>query len=144
MPIRRVPATHYPLPTELETMSISKVKVFGIPLNKRTAVRWKIYLDRARMYLNYINFVMIAFVFLSAIEDARLRQILDENRLIIYPVVMLIFIGVSLILGYFDTKLGLRKEEMRNNATENPVTLEILTHLRELKAEIADLKREKN
>ena len=42
-------------------MELKKVRVFGIPLNKKTAVRWKIYLDRAKMYLSYINFVMIAF-----------------------------------------------------------------------------------
>jgi len=114
-------------------MTISKVKVFGIPLNKRTAVRWKIYLDRAKMYLSYINFVMIAFVFLNSINDHRIRAILDENRLIFYPVVMALFIVVSLVLGYFDTKLGLRKEEMRNNAKENPIILEILDNLKDLK-----------
>ncbi len=44
------------------------------------------------------------------------------------------FISISLVLGYFDTKLGLRKEEMRNNAIENPITLEILSNLKEIKA----------
>lgn len=111
----------------------NKVKLFGIPLNKKTAVRWKIYLDRAKMYLSYINFVMIAFVFLNSINDQRVRDILDENRLVFYPVVMALFIIISLVLGYFDTKLGLRKEEMRNNATENPVMLEILESLKILK-----------
>lgn len=114
-------------------MGLNKVRVFGIPLNKKTAVRWKIYLDRAKMYLSYINFVMIAFVFLNSINDERIREVLDENRLIFYPFVMIIFISVSLVLGYFDTKLGLRKEEMRNNATENPITLEILSSLKEIK-----------
>jgi len=119
---------------------MSKVSVFGIPLNKRTAVRWKIYLDRARMYLSYINFIMIAFVFLNAINDERIRALLDENRLIVYPIVMILFIGVSLVMGYFDTKLGLRKEEMRNNATENPITLEILQHLKDIKERLPDHK----
>jgi len=114
-------------------MTPNPPKIFGITLNKKTAVRWKIYLDRAKMYLSYINFVMIAFVFLNAINDERIRSILDENRLIFYPVVMITFIVVSLVLGYFDTKLGLRKEEMRNNATENPITLEILNSLKEIK-----------
>ena len=114
-------------------MALNKVKVFGIPLNKKTAVRWKIYLDRAKMYLSYINFLMIAFVFLNAINDHRIREVLDENRLIFYPVVMALFIFISLVLGYFDTKLGLRKEEMRNNATENPIMREIIDGLKEVK-----------
>ena len=85
------------------------------------------------MYLNVTNFIMVAFVFLNSIKDEYIRQILDENKLIIYPIVMILFLSVSLVLGYFDTKLGLRKEEMRNNATENPITLEILNNLREIK-----------
>lgn len=96
-------------------------------------VRWKIYMDRARMYLTFINFVMIAFVFLNGIQDIRIRAIMDENKLIVYPLVMLAFISFSLILGYFDTKLGLRKEEMRNNASENPIMMEVLEHLKEIK-----------
>jgi len=113
-------------------MNLNKARLFGIPLNKKTAVRWKIYLDRAKMYLSYINFVMIAFVFLNSINDVRVREMLDENRLIFYPVVMMLFILISLVLGYFDTKLGFRQEEMRNNATENPVMREILSSLQVL------------
>ena len=123
---------------------MSKFKIGRIPLNKKTLVRWKIYLDRAKMYLNYINFVMIAFVFLDAINDVRIRALLDENRLAVYPIVIILFLSVSFILGYFDTKLGLRKEEMRNNATENPVFLEILTNLREVKENQEMLLNERN
>ncbi len=125
-------------------MELNKARIFGIPLNKKTAVRWKIYLDRAKMYLSYINFVMIAFVFLNSINDERIRAILDENRLIFYPFVMVMFISVSLVLGYFDTKLGLRKEEMRNNATENPITLEILSSLKEIKENQKKLLKEQS
>ncbi|MCB0836591.1 MAG: hypothetical protein KDD99_08035 [Bacteroidetes bacterium] len=109
------------------------MKLFGIRMNKKTLVRWKIYLDRARMYLQYINFGMIAFVFLDEINDVRVREMLDENRLLFYPLVMILFMFISLILGYLDTRLGLRKEEMRNNATENPIMMEVLAHVEEIK-----------
>ncbi len=115
-------------------MKLNKVKIFGIQMNKKTAVRWKIYLDRAKMYLNYINFVMIVFVFLNSINDSRIREVLDENKIVFYPLVMVLFISLSLVLGFFDTKLGLRKEEMRNNSTENPVMMEVLNHLKEIKS----------
>lgn len=94
-------------------------------------VRWKIYMDRARMYLSYINFLMIAFVFLDAIDRPSWRTFLDSNKVLIYPAVMVAFIGFSLVLGYFDTKLGLRKEELRNNSIENPVLYEILKLLKD-------------
>lgn len=115
------------------------MKAFGIQLNKKTFIRWKIYIDRARMYIGYISFIMIAFMFLNDFKDETIRNFLDENKLITYPLMMVVFLLFSLVLGRLDTKLGLRKEEMRNAATENPVTMEILAHLREIK-EQADRK----
>ncbi|MEN8115672.1 MAG: hypothetical protein ABFS16_01760 [Bacteroidota bacterium] len=109
------------------------MKVFGIQLNKRTFIRWKIYIDRARMYIGYISFIMIAFMFLNDFKDQTIRDFLDENKLITYPAMMVVFVLFSLVLGRLDTKLGLRKEEMRNAATENPVTMDILDRLEEIR-----------
>jgi len=104
----------------------------GIHLNRRSFIRWKIYIDRARMYIGYISFVMIAFMFLNDLKDQTIRTFLDENKWITYPVMMVVFLLFSLILGRLDTKLGLRKEEMRNAAVENPVTMEILENIKEI------------
>ncbi|MCG6190729.1 hypothetical protein [Maribellus maritimus] len=98
-------------------------------MNRRTFVRWKIYIDRARMYIGYISFVMIAFMFLNDFENESVRHFLDENKFVTYPVIMILFMFFSLVLGRLDTKLGLRKEEMRNASTENPVMMEILNKL---------------
>jgi hypothetical protein len=102
------------------------MKLFGIQINKKAFVRWKIYIDRARMYIGYISFVMIAFMFLNDFENESIRTFLDENKFISYPVVMILFVVFSLILGRLDTKFGVRKEEMRNASAENPVLMEIL------------------
>ncbi len=112
--------------------------IFGVALNRRSVVRWKIYLDRARMYLGLISFVMIAFMFLNEIKDQWIRSMLDGNKFLVYPIVMLVFIGFALILGRMDTKYGMRKEEMRNHALENPVTMEILGHLRAIRGQQED------
>lgn len=111
------------------------MKIAGIQANKKTFVRWKIYIDRARMYIGYISFLMIAYMFLNDIDDENIRSFLDENKLIIYPVVMILFFGFSLILGRFDTKLGLRKEEMRNASSENPVLMEILEKVKNIESQ---------
>jgi len=115
----------------------SNIKLFGIPVNQQSVVRWKIYFDRARMYIGYISFVMIAFVFLNSVQSELVRGILDEHRLWIYPAVVIVFVIISLpnnrLLGRLDSKLGMRKEELRNYATANPVTMEILESLREIK-----------
>jgi hypothetical protein len=111
----------------------SNIKLFGIPVNQKSIVRWKIYFDRARMYIGYISFIMIAFVFLNSFQNEEIRKFLDENKFILYPLIMILFIVVSLFLGRLDTKLGMRKEELRNQSKENPVMMEILNSLEEIK-----------
>jgi hypothetical protein len=114
------------------------MKLFGIKMDRRTFIRWKIYIDRARMYIGYISFVMIAFMFLNDFKDETIRHFLDENKWITYPVMMVVFLLFSLVLGRLDTKLGLRREEMRNAASENPVTMEILQHIKDIKGRLDD------
>lgn len=110
------------------------MKFLGIQMNRKTFVRWKIYIDRARMYIGYISFIMIAFMFLNDFENENIRHFLDENKIITYPVVMVLFMIFSLVLGRLDTKLGLRREEMRNASTENPVMMEILDKLSKIES----------
>jgi hypothetical protein len=108
------------------------MKLFGIELNKKAFVRWKIYIDRARMYIGYISFIMIVYLFLNDFENESIRSFLDSNKLISYPVVMVLFMVFSLILGRLDTKFGVRKEEMRNTSSENPVLMEILEKVKNI------------
>lgn len=110
------------------------MKIAGIQANKKTFVRWKIYIDRARMYIGYISFIMIAFMFLNDLNNETIRHYLDDNKWIAYPVIMILFLVFSLVLGRFDTKLGLRKEEMRNASSENPVLMEILEKVKKIES----------
>ena len=122
----------------------SNIRVFGVHVNQKSVVRWKIYIDRARMYIGYISFIMIAFVFLNSFKSEYIREFLDENKLIIYPAIMILFVVISLFLGRLDTKLGMRKEELRNMANENPVTMEILESLKEIKETQIKILEKKN
>jgi len=110
------------------------MKLLGIQINKKAFVRWKIYIDRARMYIGYISFVMIAFMFLNDFENESIRHFLDDNKIITYPLVMFLFVVFSLVLGRMDTKFGVRKEEMRNASSENPVLMEILEKVSKLES----------
>lgn len=111
-----------------------------IKANRKTLIRWKIYVDRARMYIGYIQFFMIGFVFLRSFEDSTIGTLLFENVLLSIPILFLLFIGLSLVLGRVDTVLGLREEELRNSSTSNPVMRDILSNLEELKAEVHKLR----
>lgn len=102
-------------------------------VNKRALVRWKVYFDRARMYIGYINFFMIIVMFINSIKHNIVGEFIIDNAWFTVPILITMFVVSSLILGYLDTKLGFRKEELRNSSSENPVLMEILNTVRELK-----------
>ncbi|MFW5657108.1 MAG: hypothetical protein ACOC2E_05865 [Bacteroidota bacterium] len=108
-------------------------------IDKRSLIRWKIYLDRARMYIGYINFFMIIVVFINAIKDNKYGQILVEHSFVAIPLLFVLFLGFSLILGFFDSRMGIRSEEMRNISAQNPVTMEMLLNLKEINKKLAEL-----
>ena len=111
--------------------------------DRRALIRWKIYIDRAKMYVSYIQFLMIGLVFLETYKDSKFGAFIFEYALISIPILLMIFIAFSLLLGRLDTVLGLREEELRNSSSSNPVMREILNTLEELKMDIKDLKSEK-
>ena len=116
----------------------------NIKANKRTLIRWKVYIDRARMYIGYAQFLMILFVLLEAYKDTEIGELIFNNLLISMPLLFLLFIILSLIIGRIDTVLGLREEELRNASSSNPVMRELLMQVSELTEEIKQLKENKN
>jgi len=102
-------------------------------VDKRTLIRWKVYLDRSKMYIGYINLFMMVTIFLGAIKNTMVGKFLISYVYVAIPVLLVLFIVFALILGYWDTKLGIRSEELRNLSTENPVQMEMLRTIREIK-----------
>lgn len=111
-----------------------------IKANKKTLIRWKIYIDRAKMYVGYVQFLMIAFVLLEAYKESSIGQLIFNNMVISIPVIFLVFIVLSLLVGRIDTLLGLREEELRNASSSNPIMREILKNMEQIKNELHDLK----
>jgi hypothetical protein len=112
-------------------MKIKKTRV-----NKRSLIRWKIYFDRSRMYIGYIQFFLIGIVFLQSFKEKPWGVFIYKYAIISFPVAIILFIFLSLVLGYLDTKLGFRAEELRNLTKSNPVMEEILDNLKEIKEKI--------
>jgi len=102
-------------------------------VDKRALIRWKVYLDRSKMYIGYINLFMMVTIFLGAIKNTLVGQFLIAYVYVAIPVLLILFIAFALILGYWDTKLGIRSEELRNLSTENPVQMEMLRTIKEIK-----------
>lgn len=118
------------------------MKLYKTQLNKRTLIRWKIYFDRSRMYIGYIQFFLIGIVFLQSFKDKAWGEIIFRNAVIAIPVALILFVLLSFVLGWLDTKLGLREEEMRNLSKSNPIMMEMLNELKELNKKL-DQKNEK-
>ena len=112
-------------------------------LNKRTFIRWKIYFDRSRMYIGYIQFFLIGYVFLKDFKDGHLGGLIFKYAIISIPIALILFVFLSLLLGYMDTKLGFREEELRNLSKSNPMMVEMLNSLQEIKEQISQLDEKK-
>jgi len=102
-------------------------------VDKKTLIRWKVYLDRSKMYIGYVNLIMMVTIFLGAIKNTAAGKFLIDNVYIAIPVLVILFVFFALLLGYWDSRLGIRSEEMRNLSSQNPVQMEMLETLRELK-----------
>jgi preprotein translocase subunit SecG len=98
------------------------------------------------MYIGYIQFFLIAFVFLKDFKGGHLGGLIFKYAIISIPIALILFIFLSLLLGYMDTKLGFREEELRNLSKSNPMMVEMLDSLKEIKEKISllDEKRNKN
>jgi hypothetical protein len=114
-----------------------------LSFNKRSLIRWKVYFDRSRMYIGYIQFFLIGIVFLQSFKDQVWGELIFKYALITIPVALILFVMISLILGFLDSKLGFREEEMRNLSRSNPVMMEMLEQLKVLNAKIERLEDNK-
>jgi hypothetical protein len=114
------------------------MKINKPDLNKRTIIRWKIYIDRSRMYIGYIQFFLIGYVFLKDFKDTTWGELIFNHKLISIPLSIILFVILSLILGFIDTHLGFREEEFRNLSKSNPVMMEMMQTLKEIKKKLED------
>jgi len=112
----------------------------NIKVNRRSIIRWKIYFDRSRMYIGYIQFFLIGIVFLDSFKEKPWGEFIFKYALIAIPLLFLAFILISLLLGFIDSKLGFRQEELRNASVSNPVMQEVLSSLKEIKMELREIK----
>lgn len=111
--------------------------------NKRTLIRWKVYIDRSKMYIGYIQFLLIIFVFINSLESNPVSQFVVDRPLIAVPLILVLFVVCSLILGYLDSKLGFREEEIRNHAHSNPVLRKIQLSIDELNVKVDKINKER-
>lgn len=113
-------------------------------LNKKSLIRWKVYIDRSKMYIGYVQFLLIIFVFIKSLGDNPVTEFVFNSPLIAVPIILVIFVLASLVIGYLDSRLGFREEEIRNHSKSNPVLMDIQKSLTELNDKVAQMEQNKN
>ncbi|MBA6231052.1 MULTISPECIES: hypothetical protein [unclassified Colwellia] len=111
--------------------------------NKKSLIRWKVYIDRSKMYMGYIQFLLIIFVTIESLGDNPVKEFVFNSPLVAIPVILVIFVLASLLIGYLDSRLGFREEEIRNHSKSNPVLMDIQKSLNELNDKIAQMEQGK-
>jgi len=106
--------------------------VLSTRFNKKSLIRWKVYIDRSKMYIGYVQFLLIIFVFIKSLGDNPVTEFVFTSPLIAVPIILVIFVLASLVIGYLDSRLGFREEEIRNHSKSNPVLMDIQKSLAEL------------
>lgn len=97
-------------------------------INKKTLIRWKVYFDRARIYISYIQVLMIGAIFAKSFESS----FVTEYAYIVIPASIVLFVVLSLVIGYWDCRLGIREEEFDAISRSNPVLMETLRQVKEI------------
>ena len=87
-------------------------------------VRYKIYIDRARTYIGYVQFLMLAVIMA--------KQFGFKLGFWGSILLVILFFGGCLVIGFIDTKIGIRREELRNSNEQNPGISEILRIVKKL------------
>ncbi len=118
------------------------MKIYKTDVSKKSIIRWKVYFDRSRMYIGYLQFFLIGIVFLQSFKDKPWGEFIFNYALIAIPVALILFVLLSLLLGYLDSRLGFREEELRNLSSSNPVLMEILASLKEVKKDLKAVRKQ--
>ncbi len=108
-------------------------------VSKERFIALKIYFDRARMYLGYINFFLLNVVIINSFDNPNYRDLVESYKWIIMPVLFLVYTIGLIGVGYLDTKLGLRREEMRNNSLMNPVLTDLVETTKRIEEKVNSL-----
>ena len=91
---------------------------------KKRIARYKVYTERSRWYMVYLQMLMLFALFLS---DNGIR--IDWWQ---YPILFVVVACAFITLGYFEVKLGMMKAEQLKISQENPMLLDILGQLKKL------------
>lgn len=96
-------------------------------------IRWKVSIDRSRMYFGYIQFFMIGILLLKNYQHTVIGEWVFTHQFISMPLLFLIMIFLSIFVGWIDKKLGIRGAENVHINQYNPHIMQILKDIEYIK-----------
>ena len=92
-------------------------------------VRYKVYFDRSRMYIGYVQFIILLLVLFESYKETKFGVWFYDNVLWAFPVFLVLFFSGSIIIGYLDKKF-IRPYEQEEVTSTNPWIMEILEEVK--------------
>jgi hypothetical protein len=99
-------------------------------MNKRKFVRCKIYVDRCRMYITYLQFFMLGFMFLKIFPS--IWMIVVKNIYISLPLIFIGFFVATIIIGWIEQRIGVIEAENDRQFELNPKLQEMYNILKRM------------
>lgn len=93
-------------------------------MQTKRIVRYKVYLDRARMYVSLVQFFVVLLLITENYRQTSFGQWFYNNALWTFPVFMLVFLMIFLFIGYIDRRF-VRSAEQEEYAITNPVLMDM-------------------
>lgn len=95
-------------------------------ITRRRLVKWKIYLDRSRQYVSYVQFGATLYIVAKLLRPSPLKTWIFDNWYVSFPVLFVVFIGGCVVLGWIESLLKIREFEQENYSQANPEWTELM------------------
>lgn len=93
---------------------LNRIDIVGL---RRKTGRWLSYINRARQYVGILNSSLLLIILLKTFGIV--------FRWYWYPLLVIGTVIIFLIVGYFDTRLGIRKAEMLSGEINSPIRMDM-------------------
>jgi hypothetical protein len=95
--------------------------------------KWKIWFDRARTYVGYIQFLATAYIVVKLLKNSPLKTWVFDNWYISFPLIFVVFFGLCMVLGWLESLLKIREFEQANYSKANPEWMKLIEQLEQIK-----------
>ena len=95
----------------------------------RRISKWKIWFDRSRQYVGYVQFMLLAYIAVKSLNNSPARTWVFDNWYISFPLIFIIFLSGCMVLGFIESILKIREYEQENYLATNPEWQKLLTKL---------------